>query len=152
MNLISEKSILYVIWRIVVQNYHEYATYHFTDLVVDETLPNDVENEIVIVQFFCIEVKYVPLRLCIFCFQIFRIVVKVVGTNKIFATSVDLLQQFLVVFFMFFHLTFTFTFLVPRIFLLFFSLLLFCLILSNVFWTFLWFLFLIFALQPYFFK
>ena len=49
MNLISEKSILYVIWRIVVQNYHEYTTYHFTDLVVDETLPNDVENEIAIV-------------------------------------------------------------------------------------------------------
>ena len=49
MDLIFEKCVLDIIGRIVVQDYHENATYHFTNLVVDEALPDDVEDEIVIV-------------------------------------------------------------------------------------------------------
>ena len=43
-NLVPEECVSNVVCRIVVQNYHYYAPDHFTDLMIDEALTNDVKN------------------------------------------------------------------------------------------------------------
>ena len=93
MNLISEKSILDITGRIIVQNNHNDATHHFSDLMIDKTLSNNVEDKCIFIKFLCVEVENISLRFGIFCFEVFGIIMKIMCANEIFTASIHFLEE-----------------------------------------------------------
>ena len=71
MDLVSKESIFDIIGWVVVQDDHYYATYHLSYLMVDKALAYYIEDEVTTIKLFNREVEDVPLRLSIFCLQIF---------------------------------------------------------------------------------
>ena len=49
MNLVSKESIFDIVWRVLVEDYHDNTTHHFSNLMVDKALTDNIEDEVVFI-------------------------------------------------------------------------------------------------------
>lgn len=65
--LVAEEGVRDVGSRVVVDESHYDAPDHLPDLMVDEALPNYIENEVILIEFVHLESMNVPLGLRVLC-------------------------------------------------------------------------------------
>jgi hypothetical protein len=94
-DLIFEEGIGDVVGSVVVGHHHDDVANHLADLAVDETLPDDIEDVELLADCAHLEIKDVSMRLGIYGFQVFGVVVEIVSSYKQTATFIKFLQLFL---------------------------------------------------------
>ena len=92
MYLISEESVLYVGRGVMVDHDHNDASYHLSYLMIYETLPLQFKQEVIFVIVTYLEIEDISLSLSVFCLQVFRVIMEVVGSYELLATFIQFLQ------------------------------------------------------------
>ena len=101
--MILEKCVVDKVRIILIQNYIYNAAYNLPDLVIDKTLTLYCEHNpfnligVFFVEIYAVKVEDIPLSCWIFSFDVFRVIVKIMGAFKLLAAFIDFLQYLIII-------------------------------------------------------